>query len=66
VGHGNVAGPSVKRPRLFTARYLAENALTRGEVVPVRASMRPPLIPLPYKLEQTAWSLVPEPSMAGE
>src|SRR5215218_6924590 len=28
--------------------------------------MRPPLIPLPYKLEETAWSVVPEPWMAGE
>jgi hypothetical protein len=64
--HGNVAGPSVKGPRLFTARYLAENALTSGEVVPVRVSMRPPLVPLSYKLEETAWSLVAEPWMAGE
>jgi hypothetical protein len=66
VSHGNVAGPSVKRPRLFTARYLAENALAGGEVVPVRVSMRPPLVPLSYKLEETAWSLVPEPWMTGE
>jgi hypothetical protein len=66
VGHENVAGPSVKGPRLFTARYLAENALTSGEVVPVRVSMRPPLVPLSYKLEETAWSLVPEPWMTGE
>jgi hypothetical protein len=34
--------------------------------VPVRVSMRPPLVPLSYKLEETAWSLVPEPWMAGE
>jgi hypothetical protein len=66
VGHRNVAGPSVKGPRLFTARYLAENALRSGEVVPVRVSMRPPLVPLSYKLEETAWSLVPEPWMTGE
>jgi hypothetical protein len=66
VGHGNVAGPSVNGPRLFTARYLAENALTSGEVVPVRVSMRPPLVPLSYKLKETAWSLVPEPWMTGE
>jgi hypothetical protein len=33
----------------------------KREVVPVRVSMRPPLVPLSYKLEETAWSLVPEP-----
>jgi hypothetical protein len=35
-------------------------------VVPVRISMRPPLVPLSYKLEETAWSLVPKPWMVGE
>jgi hypothetical protein len=40
--------------------------LTSGEVVPVRVSMRPPLVPLSYELEETAWSLVPKPWMAGE
>jgi hypothetical protein len=66
LGYQNVAGAWVNGPRLFTARYLAENALAGGEVVPVRVSMRPPLVPLSYKLEETAWSLVPEPWMAGE
>jgi hypothetical protein len=66
VGHGIVPGLSVNGPRLFTARYLAENALAGGEVVPVRVSMRPPLVPLSYKPEETAWSLVPEPWMVGE
>jgi hypothetical protein len=60
VSHGNVAGPSVKRPRLFTARYLAENALTSGEVVPVRISMFPPqrlLGELPYELRYSVRAL---------
>jgi hypothetical protein len=60
------AEPPVNGPRLFTARYLAEDVLTGGEVVPVRISMHPPLISLPYELEETAWSLVPEPWMAGK
>ena len=60
------AEPPANGPRLFTARYLAEDVLTGGGVVPVRVSMRPPLIPLPYELEETAWSLVPEPWMAGK
>ena len=60
MGHEKlVAEPSVKSPRLFTARYMAEGVLTGGEIVPVRVSMHPPLIPLPYDLEDTAWSLVP-------
>jgi len=57
---------AVNCPSLFTARYLAEGALREGEAVPVRVSMRPPLIPLPYELEETARSLVPKPWMAGE
>lgn len=66
VGHENVAEPSVNGPRLFTARYLAEGVLTGGKVVPVRIPMHPPLISLPYELEETAWLLVREPWMAGE
>ncbi|MBA2527236.1 MAG: hypothetical protein H0V18_15865, partial [Pyrinomonadaceae bacterium] len=66
MGHENVAEPSVNGPRLFTARYLAEGVLTAGKVVPVRISMHPPLISLPYELEETAWLLVREPWMAGE
>ncbi len=58
---------TIEVPRLYTGRYLAEGAPTGGrEVVPVRISMRPPLIPLPYELEETAWSLLPEPWMTGE
>jgi hypothetical protein len=49
---------------IYTARYLAESVLSSG-VVPVRISMRPPIIPLPYEIEETAWSLVPKPWMAG-
>jgi hypothetical protein len=60
------AEPPASGPRLVTARYLAEDVLTGGGVVPVRVSMRPPLIPLPYELEETARSLVPEPWMAGK
>ena len=60
------AEPSVGGPRLFTARYLAGAILTGGGVVPVRFSMHPPLVPLPYELEETAWSLVRQPWMAGE
>ena len=43
------AEPPASGPRLFTARYLAEDVLTGGEVVPVRVSMHPPLISLPYE-----------------
>jgi hypothetical protein len=57
---------SVNGTRLFTARYLAEGALTGGEVVPIRVSMRPPLVPVSYELKETARSLVPEPWMVGE
>jgi hypothetical protein len=32
----------------------------------VRVSMHPPLMSLPYELEETAWSLVREPWMTGE
>ena len=60
------AEPPANGPRLVTARYLAEDVLTGGGVVPVRVSMRPPLISLPYDLEETAWSLVPEVWMAGK
>jgi hypothetical protein len=53
---------------LYTSRYFATSVLTSGEVVPVRTSMRPPqsLVPLPYPLEETAFSLLPEPWMTGE
>jgi hypothetical protein len=50
---------------IYTARYLAEAVLS-SEVVPVRISMRPPIITLPYKIEETARSLIPEPWMTGE
>ncbi len=46
-------------PQLFIARYLAEEVLASGEVVPVRTSLDPPVIPLPYELEETAETLVP-------
>jgi hypothetical protein len=52
-------------PRVFTARYLAQ-APERTGAVPVRVSMRAPLIPLPYALEETARSLVPKQWMTGE
>ena len=59
------AEPPVNAARLFTARYLAPEPVLTG-AVPIRVSMRPPLVPLPYELEETAWSLVPEPWMTGE
>jgi hypothetical protein len=61
----SVAEPPVNVTRLFTARYLAPEPVLKG-LVPVRISMRPPLVPLPYELEETAWSLVPKPWMTGE
>jgi hypothetical protein len=60
-----VAQAPENAPRVFTARYLALDPERTG-AVPVRVSMRPPLIPLPYALEETAWSLVPKQWMAGE
>jgi hypothetical protein len=53
-------------PKLFTARFFAEQVLSSDAVVPVRISMRPPIIPLGYALEETACSLLPEPWMVGE
>jgi hypothetical protein len=59
--------PFVSLPELYTARYLIESgALAGDEYLTVRISMRQPLVPLPYELEETAWSLVPEPWMRGE
>jgi hypothetical protein len=54
-------------PTVHTGRYLCPGLLAR-EVVPVRVSMRPPtaLVPLPYEVEETAYSLVPKPWMRGE
>jgi hypothetical protein len=50
---------------IYTSRFFNYDLLSSGVVVPVRVSMHPPLIPLPYELEETARSLVPEPWMAG-
>jgi hypothetical protein len=61
----SAAQSPVNVARLFTARYLVPKPILMG-VVPVRISMRPPLVPLSYKLEETAWSLVPKPWMVGE
>jgi hypothetical protein len=61
----SVAESPVNVARLFTARYLVPKPILMG-VVPVRISMRPPLVPLPYELEETAWALVPEPWVTGE
>lgn len=55
-----------KLPRLYTARFLATDVLTSGEVVPVRVSMFEPVVPLGYELRECAWSLVPEEHMEGE
>jgi hypothetical protein len=59
------SGAAVK-VEIYTSRFLNFELLSSGVVVPVRVSMHPPLIPLPYELEETAWSLVPEPWMTGE
>lgn len=53
-------------PTLFTSRYLAEDVLASGEVVPVRVSYEAPIVPLAYPLEETAELLVPEFAMLGE
>lgn len=53
-------------PELYTARYFAETILTSGEVVPVRASYEPPIVPLPYDLEEGPASLLVEHWMLGE
>ena len=58
-------GAAAGVPKLYTCRYLAPGPVL-AEVVPVRISMRPPLVPLPYELEETARSVLPEPWMTGE
>jgi hypothetical protein len=56
----------MESPVLYTARFFAEDMLMSGEVVPVRVSMHPPVAPLPYLLEHTAETLLPERYMLGE
>lgn len=56
----------MRLPQLFTSRYLAEDVLSTGEVVPVRVSYEAPIVPLGYPLEETAETLVPEFAMLGE
>lgn len=51
---------------LYTARYFATDLLTSGEVVPVRVSPDPPIIPLPYPLEEVAELLIPPPGSFGD
>jgi len=51
---------------IYTSRFFNYDLLSSGVVVPVKVSMRPPLVPLAYELEETAWSLVREPWMTGE
>ena len=46
--------PFLGLPRLFTARYFAQDVLSSGEVVPVRISYEAPIIPFDYPLEETA------------
>jgi hypothetical protein len=46
-------------PQLFTARYLAQDVLSSGEVVPVRIGFAPPIVPISYTLEEIAESMVP-------
>jgi len=58
--------PFLGLPRLFTARYFAQDVLSSGETVPVRISYEAPIIPLDYPLEETAETLLPEFAMLGE
>lgn len=46
-------------PELYTASYHATQILCGGGIVPVRVSPEPPLVPLPYTVEETAWSVLP-------
>jgi len=55
----------MRLPELFTARYLSGRLPDEG-LVPVRVSMREPIVPLPYELEETAHLIVPEEGMIGE
>ncbi len=57
---------TAKLPEIFTSRYLNEGVLCSSRLVPVRVSMREPIVPLGYVLRETAWSLVPEEHMEGE
>lgn len=50
----------MRLPEVFTSRYFNTDLLTSGEVVPVRGSIHPPVVPLPYPLE-VAPSILPEP-----
>jgi len=50
----------VRVPEVSTGRYFCTELLTSGEVVPVRGSIHPPIVDLPYHLE-TAPSILPEP-----
>jgi hypothetical protein len=52
-------GVAIELPQLYTARYLAQDLLSSGRVVPVRIGAGPPVIPLPYELKETAETLVP-------
>lgn len=47
-------------PELYIARYMAKGVLSSEELVPVRVSYRPPIVPLAYPLEETARTLLPE------
>ena len=56
----------VDLPQLFTSRFLAEAVLTTRELIPVRISYQPPLIPVTYEIEHSVPELMPEPIMFGE
>lgn len=56
-------------PELFMGRYLAKSVaegVESEEFVPVRMSASPPVVALPYGLEEASWSLVPSELMLGE
>ncbi len=55
-------------PKIYTARYLNPRLAEpeKAGIVPVRVSMREPIVPLPYDLEETAETLLPGRDMVGE
>lgn len=55
-------------PEIYTSRYLAQDIVASGAVVPVGISMIPPspLLPLSYHIEHEVCDLMPERPMYGE
>jgi hypothetical protein len=51
---------------IYTSRYFNYELLSSGLITPVRISMFPPLMELPYQLKYSVRALQPERSMIGE